>query len=423
MEAPLTVCLPRPGRFVFILSLFTLLVLFHSCSRKKIIAASPVYSQYIEGYTSGMISRTGNIRVQLSQQTAATHSVNEPVKKELFSLSPAVNGKAYWVDARTIEFKPDADLKPDQLYEVTFRLGKVTAVPDEYKTFRFSIQTIKPSFAVSEYGLKAAGNSKDKMILEGEVETADVEEGKQVEKVLAVALNNSALKINWAHNESNRLHKFTIEGITRSANAGELVLNWNGEPMNIKLSGNRKLEVPATGDFKVLQVRAIQEGGNYISVQFSDPLATNQDFAGLITVSGKAEPAFSVSGSEVKVFVSDQLDGNQTVNINEGIQNLWGNKLTKPSVASIFFENRLPYVKIQGKGVILPNSGKLVLPFEAINLNAVDVSVLRIYENNIPQFLQSNSLDGSDELRRVAKPVVRTTIRLDNALIMINHLT
>ncbi len=361
-----------------------------------------------------MISRTGNIRVQLAQQTTVTHSVNEPVKEELFSLSPAVNGKAYWVDARTIEFKPDGDLKPDQLYEVTFRLGKVTAVPDEYKTFRFSIQTIKPSFVVNEYGLKAAGNSKDKMTLEGEVETADVEEGKQVEKVLAVALNNSPLKINWAHNESNRLHKFTIEDITRSANPGELVLNWNGEPMNIKLSGNRKLEVPATGDFKVLQVRAIQEGGNCISVQFSDPLATNQDFAGLITVSGKAEPAFSVSGSEVKVFVSDQLDGNQTVNINEGIQNLWGNKLTKPSVASVFFENRLPYVKIQGKGVILPNSGKLVLPFEAINLNAVDVSVLRIYENNIPQFLQSNSLDGSDELRRVAKPVVRTTIRLDN---------
>jgi len=65
--------------------------------------------------------------------------------------------------------------------------------------------------------------------------------------------------------------------------------------------------------------------------------------------------------------------------------------------------------------VILPNSGgKIILPFDATNLNAVDVAIIKIYENNIPQFLQSNKLDGDQDLRRVAKPLVQATIRLDN---------
>ena len=54
-----------------------------------------------------------------------------------------------------------------------------------------------------------------------------------------------------------------------------------------------------------------------------------------------------------------------------------GRYIEKGFTANIFFENRLPAVKIHGRGNILPNSGKLVLPFEAINLNAVDISIIK----------------------------------------------
>ncbi len=46
-------------------------------------------------------------------------------------------------------------------------------------------------------------------------------------------------------------------------------------------------------------------------------------------------------------------------------------------------------------------------------LKAVDVTVIKIYENNIPQFFQTNSYRDGNELRRVAKPIVQKTIRLD----------
>ena len=117
----------------------------------------------------------------------------------------------------------------------------------------------------------------------------------------------------------------------------------------------------------------------------------------------------------MKVFSADKFDGNYTVSVNEGIQNTIGDKIKKTFTGNFFIDNNLPSVKIHGRGVILPNSGsKIVLPFDATNLKAVDVSIIKIYENNIPQFFQSNTMDGEDELRKVAKPIVQAVVKLDD---------
>lgn len=76
------------------------------------------------------------------------------------------------------------------------------------------------------------------------------------------------------------------------------------------------------------------------------------------------------------------------------------------------FEDLKPNVRLVGKGTILPNSSALLFPFEAVNLSAIDVRITRIYENNMLQFLQVNEMDGSQELRRVGKLMVKKKIEL-----------
>lgn len=401
--------------FLWTLLLATAVISMPSCSKKdKWLTVDPAYSQYIDAYTTGTVSKTSGIRIQLAQDAATTHTVGEAVNETLFEFSPAVKGKATWVDARTIEFKPDAWLKSDQLYQVSFKLGKVTKVPEKYKEFRYSLHTVKPSFKVTDFGLRSS-NDKTKMTLSGVIETADVEQGAAVEKILAASQNGATLTIQWQHNDGAKTHNFTISNITRGSNASKLIINSNGAPAGMDTKDNRSLDVPAAGDFKVLQVMAMNDAEQYASVQFSDPLAIGQDLTGLITVSNQeADLSYTINGSEVKVFTPTRLDGGYTVNINAGIKNTWGNTLEKAFTSNVHFENRMPSVKIHGRGNILPNSGRLVLPFESINLNAVDVSIIKIMENNVPQFLQQNDLGGNDELRRVAKPIVQKTIRLDD---------
>jgi len=385
-----------------------------ACKQKsKLLDIDPEFSKYIEAYTSGVISKKNTLRIQLATDAGTTHSINETLKETLFEFSPSIDGKAYWIDARTIEFKPEKDLSPDALYEVSFRLGKVLHVPDKYKDFKFNVQVIKPSFQVNDFGLRA--NNKESMTLNGQLVTADVEASATVEKLLSASLNSSDIKITWQHNEANRTHDFIISNIRRANSGGSLVLAWSGTPLGINISNKKEIPVPAIGDFTVLGVRAVQEQEQYALVQFSDPLTVGQALDGLINISNQESISYTILGSEVKVYTSDRLDGAYTLNVHEGIENMWGDKLSKAFSSNVFFENRLPSVKIQGRGEILPNSGgRLVLPFESVNLSAVDVSIVKIYENNVAQFLQTNDLNGSQELRRVAKPLVQATLRLDN---------
>lgn len=399
-------------QFSFCIAILTSSLIIGSCSQKvKLTYVDPTFSQYIDGYTSGTISKTSAIRIKLSVDASTTHPLGEITDKNLFSFSPSVKGKSVWLDSRTIEFQPAENLKPDQLYKVSFSLGKVTKVPGKYTVFAFDVQTIKPAFQVKDFGLRSTG-AKDKMFLPGIIETADFENDADIEKLLTATEDGKNLKISWQHNGNVKTHNFTVENIERKNASQNVSLSWNSGLMNIK--GDKTLDVPAIGNFKVLNVMAMNDAEQYASVQFSDPVLVGQDLTGLLIISDQKDITYSINGSEVKLYTGDKLDGNYTININPGIKNTFGNTLSQGFTSNVFFENRMPSVKIQGRGNILPNTGKLILPFESTNLNAVDISIIKIYENNIPQFLQGNDLDGEEDLRRVAKPIVQKTLRLDD---------
>lgn len=384
---------------------------FSGCKKKQ-NEYNPFFNQYIDSYTSGVISKTGSIKIKFNPTLSITHALGE-TKEKYFSFSPSVKGKTIWLDANTIEFQPEKNLDPDKLYDVTFNLAKITDVPKEFSDFKFHFQTIKPSFEVRNYGLRSSG-SKDKMFLDGKIETADFEDDTKVEKFLQATLAGQPLKISWQHISGTKSHLFKIENILRTNKEEVLKLSWDGSSVKIETKGSKEFKVPAVGDFKVLNIVAMSETDQYTSVQFSDPVLIGQELTGLITMNGQENISYSINGSEVKLYSDQNLEGNYIINVNPGIKNTFGNTLEKGFTANVFFENRFPSVQIQGRGNILPNTGKLILPFESINLKAVDVTILKIYENNIPQFFQTNNLAGESELRRVAKPIVQKTIMLDS---------
>jgi len=372
------------------------------------------FSKYIESYTSGIISKESPIRIKLVGQVQATHAQNEALPDGIFSFSPSIKGKAYWVDALTIEFKPDKALDPDKSYNATFELGKVMSVGDHFQEFQFSFQTMAPDFTVTFNGLQTSPRTSiDKMKLEGVVQTADAEKNDLIEKLIAVSYP-SDVQVTWQHNAYTHTHTFTVDRLARAANqTTALSVTWDGSPLNVNKKGSQQFEIPAIGDFRVLDIKAVQDQEQYVLVQFSDAIMVGQELNGLIGISNTTEPSFTIEGSQVKVYSSDRLDGNYNVFVNPGIENTSHKKINKTYTGNVFFENKLPAVSIPGKGVVLPSSGKLMMPFEAVNLNAVDVSIIKIYEDNISQYFQTNDFDGNNELRRVGKPVVEKTIRLD----------
>jgi len=374
----------------------------------------PGFNKYIESYTTGIISKESPIRIRLAGDVQTIHEQNGALDAGIFDFSPSIKGKAYWVDERTIEFKPAERLDPDKSYSAEFKLSKITRVPDQFEDFKFGFQTIKPDFNVTFNGLQTATNtSTDQMKLTGFIQTADNENPDNVEKLISTSFT-FPVQVNWQHNPVTKTHNFTITQLKREKDkVNPLTITWDGSSIGVDKKGSQEFVIPAIGDFKVLDIRASQDQDQYVLIQFSDAIKVGQELNGLIGLGNVTDPAYTIEGSMVKVYSRVQLEGNYNVFVNEGVENISHQKIKKAYSANVFFENRLPAVTIPGKGVILPDSGKLMMPFEAVNLNAVDVSIIKIFADNVPQYFQNNNFDGDDELRYVGKPVVQKTIRLD----------
>lgn len=404
-------------RFRKALAIIVLLAVSFACWQcspsKETNAGNPAFAAYVEGYTSGILSKEGNIVIRLAAQVSSLQEIGATDTRNLFSLSPSVKGTTYWTDARTVIFDPEEPLKPGQEYHVRFALGELVEVPKKLNEFSFGFKVTEPAFDLSFDGLKSQTNSAtDYMRFVGHIALADREDTDQVEKILRADLAGQSLPITWQHNPDARTATFSIDSIARGEQAAALRLSWDGNPIASKAKDSKTWDIPALGDFRVMDVRAVHEPEQHVVVQFSDPILVAQDLNGLINVSEIEDLQYTIEGSEVKLYTSERLEGDYAVSINAGVENINAKKLGINAAANIIFENRLPSVSIPGQGTILPGSGKLTLPFEAVNLRAVDVVIIKIYENNIPQYFQTD-YDSSWELRRVGKPVVQTTISLD----------
>ncbi|RZL66530.1 MAG: hypothetical protein EOO93_05725, partial [Pedobacter sp.] len=370
-----------------------------------------LYAKYIDAYTSGTISKKSPIRVHLTSSTKNIADLGQADEREIFDFSPSIKGKTYWIDAQTIEFRPEEDLKPGKEYSATLNLANLFAVEKDLEEFEFDFKVISPGISFVENGLVSQNNtSLNLMKLTGEISTSDVEDVQSIEKTLKIN-SEQQLKIKWNHNPQNQTSSFTIDSIKKST--ATVSLTWDGDEIGAEEKGELELDIPAKNVFKVLAIKAIQQSENYVLIQCSEPVNVAQDLSGLVTVGDISDLRYTIDGSQIKVYTPDALDGSYNVVVNNTVTNINGKNLESSTTANLVFENKQPAVTISGTGNILPNSGKLVLPFEAVNLKSVDVTIIKIYQDNIPQFFQVNNYSEGNELRRVAKPILQKTIRLD----------
>ena len=391
------------------------IVLFFACSRsvRKNIEVDPAFGAYISAYTAGNISKASTIRIRLASDYAGEIKLNEPLKEELFSFEPALNGKTYWIDSRTIEFVPEKHMSSGSEYIATFHLGKLLKVPSRFEAFKFDFKTHSLGVFVKTEGLAtynaAAPASQN---LKGTFQLTDVADTSKVKKLLHASQNGKDLKVLIDPAGDNRYH-YTVHNIVRSSKDGVVTLSWNGTPLHAFFSGEKKIPVPALGKHEVTDISVQQEPEQFVKIHFSDPLDPNQTFTGLVTVQNAYALTYVVDGHDLFVFPSSRISGPNTVTVFPGIKNVNGKATAKEKTEIVNFEAIKPNVRIPGKGVIIPNTSGTILPFEAVNVKSVDVNVIQIFENNVMQFLQVNALNGDAQMKRVGKNIAKKTIRLD----------
>ncbi len=368
----------------------------------------------ISFHTSGMISRGSAIKIIFYENMIPEDEIGQTLAESPFDISPGITGKAKWTAARTLEFRPEKQMPGGEKYEVRLDLSQIAETFYNYSDFSFNFSTIKQTFSIRRDGLQAESQTDLKeQVLSGELITADTEDGIIIEKILRAKQENANLAIKWNHASGRRKHRFTITGITRQEKDSKVIVSWDGAVIDVEDTGKLEIRIPAIGSFEVADVKAVQDKTEFIEIVFSDPILKKQNLKGLIRTKTPANLRFEIILNTIRVYNSRKWSSSVDLIIDPAVKNVMGYKLGKGGEFGVSFQDLKPQVRFAGKGVILPTTSKAKLAIDAVNLHAVIVEAMQIYEKNIPQFLQQNSLSGNYELHRVGNVVWQDTINLE----------
>ncbi|MEM6684399.1 MAG: MG2 domain-containing protein [Bacteroidota bacterium] len=396
------------------LLLFGVFLSFFSCNSGSSEADNIFeFKDYIYQTTVGTVSVKEPIIIGLQKQLPNVSDAGE-VSEDFIKISPKVNGKLSVQNNKTLRFQPDEALQPDTEYSVTVQLKNIYEdVPEEFSSYTFVFKTVTPNFSVTTNDLQSY--SKEWQYLNGTLRAADVISKEKLPELLSAKQNGKALPIKWEPSVVNTTtYEFTIDSIQRQENNSEINITWNGSPISAKAKGGSYYTIPGRNNFSIVGVNISQSPEQKVSINFTDPLLKNQNFAGLVTLKNQKNITYALDGNILNIYPKNRIKGTTTLEIFPGIKNTEQYKLTKGFTKSITFEQQKPQLRTVSKGTILPNSKNLTYNFQAMNLSSVDVRIIKIYQDNVLQFLQDNDLGNLDRysIRRVGRRIAKKTINL-----------
>lgn len=371
------------------------------------------YAPYINAYTGGVISRSSDICIELTQEQSMVE-LNSELKENPFSFSPPLKGKACWKSNRILQFLPDeGELKPGQLYEGTFQLGEFVEVEKSLKKFRFSFRVQPRSFTMRTETLLLTDEQPETIRLTGEIDFSDNVTPEEVEKMVSAEKKKGGkLPVRVIATDSQTHYRLEIADIPREAEDYQLMLQADGKMAGIDCQQTIQVLIPARDSFRFLSAERIGQPENGIEVVFSSPLSDTQDLKGLIEVPEVPSALLRTEANKVYIYFDNNQTQAVTLKINESVKDRKGRPLGTSHTIAFARQDLNPQVEITTPAVILPDSKNLVVPFRAVNLYAVDLSVIRIFESNVLTFLQNNDLASANELRRAGRLIHKQTLNL-----------
>ena len=399
---------------LFLLSVFVLLTA--SCGDNSELGRMPV-NNYVDKFTTGIIGRDEAIEVVLCDAVPPEYQTPQYLA-EAFSISPRVDGKLSVTDDHILTFRPTQLLEPGTRYTITWRIDHFFKTDRQNKKFKFRVRTMTPdvSLKLTEFNVNPHTTNDTVYEWKCTLLLSDLADSATVHNLLDFSL---PVDIRWEHATLARAYDFTLSLRKPLAERGELVVTsraFEGYPKKTLA----RLDVPAKGDFDLYDITPGSEGRDYLCLSFTRNLDPRQDVRGLITVDPGKDASFSIEDNKVYVWFEEKGGKARTVRVRDGIRSLFGDRRlvcdkSRPEHyrRTLTFENNYPDLQFVGEGGIVPSSDEMLIPFTATYLRGVIVRVVRVYENNMGQFLQFNNLDTDVEMAAVGELLCRKLLFLD----------
>lgn len=368
------------------------------------------FARYVKAYTGVGISASSTIKIEFS--TTVRHQCTE---RGLLSFSPSLKGDLRWEDGRTLTFIPlEGQLRSGREYTATLELDKLFDIEDKaMKKFRFGFTVTPLQADIIPEGITVTEDDPSMVTASGRILFNEPVTVSLARETFAYEYPHEGTSVEISGEDTASEFCYTIRGIAKGDSPRKLTVRIDGRRHGVGSSAKYVSEIPAREPLTVADARCTVSGDNVVEIWFSNPIPAKTDLRGLVEVEGGGRHHYQIRDNLVRVFFEHSGSDSVSVSVSEFLKDTRGKALGERFIRTFSLSGPKPQVRIPLKGNILPDQANLKLPFEAAGLRAVDLSVVRIYEDNILSFLQENPLSGSSALRRSGRLVYRTTLHLD----------
>ncbi|MEE9437484.1 MAG: MG2 domain-containing protein [Saprospiraceae bacterium] len=400
---------------LFFLAVFTIFACKPSQQNieKRTLEIDEAFGAYLSEHTQSNISVSQNLIFRFSGPIIAQEKVGENVDNNIIKISPDIKGRAYWKDSRTITFVPANKLPYDTHFDVQIKLENLFEdVPQNLRKVNIPFSTQPLDFNINIDNINYENIEDDLLVVSGWINSSDIVDDKQVEAILSAhQKNNSKINILWTH--SQHRHHFEILNVQRNKESSKIMIEWNDHSSTSKFKGSKTINIFGRGIYKTIQAKTQSGNNKVIDISFSNPIERTQLLDGLIHIETyKGKIKYDILGSQIKVYLQNNVKSPFTIIVEKGIKNNKGENLRAKYTKELSFDPIKPEVRLTGEGVIVPHNDEIIFPFEAINLKGATIEIFKIFDDNVLQFLQYNRLGASYGLESVGRIVHQQHINL-----------
>lgn len=375
--------------------------------------ASQEFCEYIKACTGGVIPDNSSLRVEFNSPFGAEASAADCGK--LLSFTPSIKGECRWVDDRTLEFIPeDGALKEGKSYVGHLSLGKIAKLDDKsLRVFDFDFTVARKDFSLELDRILISGGDPEHFSVSGIFRSSSAVDEERLREALSWKWPGDGAVLECEMSDGNRSCRFTVSRLQRLDPDEEFRMIADAAALGFGKKKEAALQVKGKGGF-TLCLKSLESGEECcVDLMFSQALDAGQNPDGLFTVLEAGRWYYQKDGNRMRIYFKKPESGTIHVNLSSAIRSEGGDELGENIELSFERVQEGPAVSLRREGNILPDPSDMSICFSARQLNAVDLSIVRIYEDNILSFLQDNDLNGSEQMRRSGRLVYRGRVRLD----------
>jgi hypothetical protein len=349
---------------------------------------------------SGEVSRKTNFTITFSDNVVPQESVDVWIGCEHLEIDPPLEGTCKWISRKELRFYPEEQLRPSTEY-------RLEVLPDVVKSKEQSLSG-KRSFLFHTARIRVEVFTHDYRIDEMHPGMANLYVTFEFNYEISPSDLAERLKVRF---DEGDIIKYKIEQKTPSR-----ILTAVSEPLTLE-DTERKVRLhidetlkPEEGTLTLFdhyegmfampaRVRLVVESAypersddaNWITVKFSTPvaIAAVQDFIRI-----EPEISFQLQRDHRYLrFHGEFVPGEvYDLTLKKGFLALNGTQLEHEFSTSIKMQEMEPYFDFVTRGIFLPRKGHLQVGIESINIEKLELSIDKIFVNNLVHFLNANNM-------------------------------